>query len=147
MSEHQLIPFTQSLIRCPSPPGEENAVVDVILREMRALGFDGFWRDEVGNAVGVITGAEPGPALLLDGHCDTVGIAPGVPWAHDPFGGAIEDGFIYGRGAADMKGALAAMICAAGSVDRAKLRGRVVITATVMEENLEGAALKAATAP
>jgi len=143
MSENQLIAFTQSLIRCPSPPGEESAVVDVILRELRALGFDGFWRDEIGNAVGVIMGAEPGPTLLLDSHCDTVGIAPGVPWHHDPFGGAIEDGFIYGRGAADMKGALAAMIHAAAGVDRATLRGRVVITATVLEENLEGAALKA----
>lgn len=143
MSEDQLIAFTQSLVRCPSLPGEESAVVDVILREMRALGFDGFWRDEVGNAVGVVMGAEPGPTLLLDGHCDTVGIAPGVSWAHEPFGGAIEDGFVYGRGAADMKGALAAMIHAAGKVDRAQLRGRVVITATVLEENLEGAALKA----
>ena len=88
-------------------------------------------------------GGRPGPTLLLDGHCDTVGIAPGVPWMHDPFGGEIEDGFIYGRGAADMKGALAAMIHAAAGVDRSKLRGRVVVTATVMEENLEGAALKA----
>jgi putative selenium metabolism hydrolase len=143
MLENRLITFTQSLIRCPSPPGEESAVVDVILREMRALGFDGFWRDEVGNAVGVIMGAEPGPTLLLDSHCDTVGIAPGVPWTHEPFGGAIEDGFIYGRGAADMKGALAAMIHAVAGVDRTQLRGRVVITATVLEENLEGAALRA----
>ena len=143
MSDTNLIAFTQSLIRCPSPPGEESTVVDRILAEMRAVGFDAFWRDDVGNAVGVILGGEPGPTLLLDGHCDTVGIAPGVPWRHNPFGGEIEDGFIYGRGAADMKGALAAMIYAAAGVDRSKLRGRVVVTATVMEENLEGAALKA----
>jgi putative selenium metabolism hydrolase len=143
MSEDQLVTFTQSLIRCPNPPGEESAVVDLILAEMRAVGFDAFWRDDVGNAVGVILGAEPGPTLLLDSHCDTVGIAPGVPWQHDPFGAEIEDGIIYGRGAADMKGALAAMIHAAANVDRANLRGRVVVTATVMEENLEGAALKA----
>ena len=143
MSDSRLIAFTQSLIRCPSPPGEESAVVDLILAEMRTVGFDAFWRDDVGNAVGVILGGEPGSTLLLDGHCDTVGIAPGVPWQHDPFGGEIEDGFVYGRGAADMKGALAAMIHAAAGVDRAKLRGRIVITATVMEENLEGAALKA----
>ena len=143
MSDSQLITFTQSLIRCPSPPGEESAVVDLILAEMRAVGFDAFWRDDVGNAVGVILGGEPGPTLLLDAHCDTVGIAPGVPWQHDPFGAEIAGGFIYGRGAADMKGALAAMIHAAAGVDRVKLRGRVVVTATVMEENLEGAALKA----
>jgi putative selenium metabolism hydrolase len=138
----RLISFTQTLIRCPSPPGEESVVVDIILGEMRSLGFDGFWRDDTGNAVGVVMGAEPGPTLLLDGHCDTVGIAPGVPWRHDPFGGEIEGGAMYGRGSADMKGALAAMIHAAAGVDRSKLRGRLVVTSTVMEENLEGASLK-----
>ncbi len=143
MTMDSLTSFTQSLIRTPSISGQESAVVDVILREMRALGFDAFWRDDVGSAIGVILGAEPGPTLMLCGHCDTVGIAPGVEWRHDPFGGEIEDGFIYGRGAADMKGALAAMIYAAGAVDRSKLRGRLIVAATVMEENLEGAALKA----
>lgn len=142
MSEDQLITFTQSLIRTPSISGDECAVVDVILREMRAAGFDGFWRDDCGSAVGVILGAEPGPTLLLCGHCDTVGIAAGVDWRHAPFGGELEDGWIFGRGAADMKGALAAMIHAAGAIERVKLRGRVVVAATVMEENLEGAALR-----
>ena len=40
MTDTNLIRFTQPPIRCPSPPGEEGAVVDLILREMRALGFD-----------------------------------------------------------------------------------------------------------
>jgi acetylornithine deacetylase/succinyl-diaminopimelate desuccinylase-like protein len=80
---------------------------------------------------------------LLDGHCDIVGIAPGVAWRHDPFGAEIEGDFLYGRGAADMKGGLAAMIYAAANADRSKLRGCVAVSATVMEENLEGAALKA----
>ncbi len=142
MTDKALITFTQSLIRTPSVSGEESAVVDVILREMRGVGFDAFWRDDAGSAIGVILGAEPGPTLPLCGHCDTVGIAPGIAWQHDPFGGEIEDGFIYGRGAADMKGALAAMIHAAGGIDRSKLRGRLIVAATVMEENLEGAALK-----
>ncbi len=137
-----MITLTQSLIRTPSISGDEHAVVDVILGGMRAAGFDGFWRDDYGSAVGVVLGTAPGPTLLLCGHCDTVGIAPGIPWRHDPFGSEIEDGFIYGRGAADMKGALAAMIHAAGAVDRARLAGRVIVAATVMEENLEGAALK-----
>lgn len=137
-----LIFFARSLIRCPSRYGEEGAVAALILEQMRALGFDRAWRDENGSAVGVIETGRPGPTLLLDGHCDTVGIAAGVPWTHDPFGGEVEDGFIYGRGAADMKAALAAMVHAAAGVNRARLRGRVAVSATVMEENLEGAALK-----
>jgi putative selenium metabolism hydrolase len=142
MSEPSLLSFAQALIRCPSPPGEEGAVVELILSEMRALGFDEIRADENGSAVGVIAGQRAGPTLLLDGHCDTVGIAPGVSWAHDPFGATLEDGMIFGRGSADMKGALAAMIYAAATVDRTSLSGRIAVSATVMEENLEGAALQ-----
>jgi putative selenium metabolism hydrolase len=137
-----LVAFTRSLIRCPSRFGEEEAVVGLILTQMTEVGFDRTWRDANGSAIGIIEGKLPGPTILLDGHCDTVGVAPGVTWTHDPFGGEIEGGFIYGRGTADMKGALAAMIYAAAGLDRARLRGRVVVSATVMEENLEGAALK-----
>jgi putative selenium metabolism hydrolase len=137
-----LVAFARSLVRCPSRFGEEEAVVSLILTQMTELGFDRVWRDANGSAIGIIEGRLSGPTILLDGHCDTVGVAPGVTWTHDPFGAEIEDGFIYGRGTADMKGALAAMIYAAAGLDRARLRGRVVVSATVMEENLEGAALK-----
>ena len=142
MTNDDLISFTRSLVRCSSRYGEEEAVVSLILAQMTELGFDRAWRDANGSAIGIIEGKLPGPTILLDGHCDTVGVAPGLTWRHDPFGGDVEDGFIYGRGTADMKGALAAMIYAAAGLDRARLRGRVVVSATVMEENLEGAALK-----
>ena len=145
MTNNSLISFTRSLIRCPSRYGEEGAVVELILAEMTRLGFDRVWRDANGSAVGVIETGRPGPTILLDGHCDTVGIAPGVTWQHDPFGGEVDGGFIYGRGAADMKGSIAAMIHAAAGLDRSRLTGRAVVSATVMEENLEGAALKTVT--
>ena len=141
-SEHPIVSFAQELIKHRSVSGEEGPVVKRIVAEMQKLGFDGAWIDEVGNAVGVINSVKQGPTLLLDGHCDTVGIAPGVPWRHEPFGAAIIDDAIHGRGAADMKGALAAMIYAAAQVDRTQLKGRIVVSATVMEENLEGAALR-----
>ena len=137
-----LVAFTQELIRIPSLSGEEAAVVERIVAEMRALGFDEVLVDANGSAIGVVNGAHAGPTLLLDAHCDTVSIAPGSTWTHDPFAAGIEDGFIYGRGAADMKGALAAMIHAAGSVDRSKLAGRVAVSATVMEEVMEGISLE-----
>jgi putative selenium metabolism hydrolase len=143
MNTDQLIALTQELIRQPSLPGEEETAVEQAKTAMHTLGYDRVWRDEMGNAIGVIEGAHAGPTLLFDAHCDTVGIAPGVPWEDDPFSGYIKNGTIYGRGAADMKGAVAAMIHAAASVDRDKLAGRVVVSASVMEEVFEGGALKA----
>jgi len=144
MPEDSLISLTRALLRQPSPSGGEGAVVELIVSEMRRLGFDRVWIDEDGSAIGMVDGAQPGPTLLLDGHCDTVGIPPGIEWTHDPFGGEVDGNAIYGRGAADMKGALAAMIQAAASVDRSRLCGRVVVSATVMEESLEGASLRTA---
>lgn len=138
----RLTAFTRSLVQTRSLTGEEGPVVELVLSEMRALGFDRAWADENGSAIGVIEGARPGPSLLLDAHCDTVGIAPGSTWTRPPFGGEIDGGFLYGRGAADMKGALAAMLYAAAAVDRSRLAGRVAVSATVMEEVMEGGSLK-----
>jgi len=143
MNVERLIAFTQALIRQQSLSGEEGAAVALVLAEMRALGFDRVWADENGSAVGVIEGAQPGPTLLLDAHCDTVGIAPGSTWTRDPFGAEIDGGYLYGRGAADMKGALAAMIHAAAAADRSAMAGRVAVSATVMEEVFEGGSLRA----
>jgi putative selenium metabolism hydrolase len=142
MNKDELIAFTQRLIRQPSLSGEEGAVTQIVLDEMQRLGFDHAWIDENGSAIGLIEGAHPGPTLLFDAHTDTVGIAPGSVWTRDPFGAEIDDGYLYGRGAADMKGALAAMVHAAASVDKSKLAGKVVVSASVMEEIYEGGALK-----
>ena len=142
MNKQALIEFTQRLVRKQSLSGEEGAVTQIVVDEMNALGFDKVWVDKNGSAIGVIEGAKPGKTILFDAHTDTVGIAPGSVWSKDPFGGEIIDGYLYGRGAADMKGALAAMVHAAGSVERSKLAGRVVVSASVLEEVYEGGALK-----
>lgn len=141
MDKQRLISFTQTLIRERSLSGEEQAVVAKIIAEMTALRFDRVWVDEFGSAVGVIDGNLPGPTLLLDGHCDIVD-AISADWKHPPFEAVIEDGYLYGRGVADMKAALAGMIYAAASVDRSKLRGSVAVSATVLEEVMEGVALQ-----
>ena len=137
-----MLDFTQRLIRQPSFSGEEELVTQIILGEMERLKFDHVWRDENGSAIGLIEGAQSGQTLLFDAHTDTVGIAPGSVWTREPFGAEIADSFIYGRGVADMKGALAAMVHAAASVDRSKLAGKVVVSASVMEEVYEGGALQ-----
>ena len=138
----KLINFTQSLVRIPSFSVQEKAVVERVIEEMHSLGFDRAWIDEYGSAIGVIEGAHSGPTLLLDGHCDTVGAIP-ADWSHDPFGAEIVGDVMYGRGTADMKGNLAAMLYAAASVDRGQVAGRVAVSATVNEELMEGPTLKA----
>lgn len=142
MNKQSLVNFTQRLVQQPSLTGEEGPVMQIVIDEMKSLGFDKVWMDENGSAIGIIEGSQPGKTLLFDAHTDTVGIAPGSVWTKDPFGGEIVDGYLYGRGAADMKGALAAMVHSVGNVDRSKIAGRVVVSASVMEEVYEGGALK-----
>lgn len=142
MDNHRLITFAQELVRLPSLSGEERDVADRVQSEMESLGFDRVWMDANGSVVGVIEGAHDGKTILLDAHIDTVGISPGAPWVHDPFGAVIENGAIYGRGVADMKGALAAMVHAAAALDRSALAGRVAVSASTLEEVLEGVALR-----
>ena len=142
MQFDKLIEFTQALVQIPSLSGQEEGVAQRVEAEMRSLGFDELSVDANGGVIGTILGAQPGKTMLLDAHIDTVGISPGVPWAHDPFAAAIVDEAIVGRGSADMKGALAAMIYAAASLNRAQIKGRVVVSASTLEEVLEGVCLQ-----
>ena len=142
MDIQNLIEFTQKLVRQQSLSGEEGAVSQIVLNEMISLGFDKTWVDENGSVIGIIKGEKPGKTMLFDAHTDTVGIAPGSVWTKDPFGGEIIDGYLYGRGSADMKGALAAMIYACAGIDRTQIAGRVVVSASVLEEVYEGGTLK-----
>ena len=142
MNNQALVEFTQRLVRQQSFSGEEELVTQIIISEMKFLGFDNVSVDENGSAIGIIEGARPGKTILFDAHTDTVGIAPGSVWTKDPFGAEIIDGYLYGRGSVDMKGALAAMVYAAASVDKNNLAGRVVVSASVLEEVYEGGALK-----
>ena len=80
-------------------------------------------------------GKEYKPSLLYNGHLDTV--PPGaVEWDYGPFSGQIVGDRIYGRGAADMKSGVVAMIMAAGAIKAAgiELEGDLVVAATAGEE-------------
>jgi putative selenium metabolism hydrolase len=94
--------------------------------------------------VGQIVGRrDDRPRLLFDGHLDTVPVTSPERWSHDPLAADLADGAVWGRGAADMKGPLAAMLCAAAFTPREQLGGTVTVSASVAEETLEGAALRA----
>lgn len=82
------------------------------------------------NVVGIARGTGGGKTLLLNGHMDTVGVA-GMQDAHEP---RIENGRLYGRGAYDMKGGVAACMLAIAAAKRQALRGDVVFTGVIDEE-------------
>lgn len=115
--------------------GEER-VARRIAAELDAIGCQievTYVAEERPNVVGVLNGPEPGRTLMLCGHTDTVG----VEGMTHPFAGDIRRGRLYGRGAQDMKGGLAAMIGAARRIAQGGglARGRLVIAAVVDEEH------------
>lgn len=80
------------------------------------------------NVVGRLRGSGGGRSLILNGHIDVVTVEPREAWTRDPFGGDIEDGRLYGRGAADMKGGLVTALAAIRALrdTGATLRGDLV---------------------
>ena len=83
------------------------------------------------SVVGVAHGTGGGASLMLNAHTDTVGVA-GMTRPHEP---ELRDGRLYGRGAYDMKGGLAAIMLAGAAVVGAELRGDVLVTAVADEEH------------
>lgn len=135
--------FAAELLRLPSVSGQEEKVAQAISERMHLLGYDRVWIDRNGSIIGEITGALPGPTILLDGHIDTVPVDNAAEWTVDPFGGEIHQGKLYGRGASDMKGAVAAMIYGAARLipRKSEWGGRVLVAGVVMEEIFEGVCL------
>ena len=139
----QLIQLCQALLRLPSTSGQEEAVARHLAATMESLGYDRVEIDRYGSVVGTIQGRRPGKTVLLDGHIDTVPVPHPEQWTHDPFGGEIVGDRIYGRGASDMKGSVAAMVSAAARFARDTGRdfaGKVAVSCTVHEECFEGIA-------
>ncbi len=136
--------LAQELVRTPSLPGKEGRVAALLAETMRECGFHRVWTDRAGNVVGHFEGRADGPTLLFDGHMDTVDVGDPHAWQHDPFGGEVEDGVLYGRGAADMKGSLAAMIYGVKLLadEGARLNGNLVVAFVVQEEPCEGVAVQ-----
>ncbi|MBC7228569.1 MAG: YgeY family selenium metabolism-linked hydrolase [Thermoflexales bacterium] len=137
----QLVAFLQDLVRIPSPSTQEGPLAQRILQEMDRLGLQDIRTDRIGNVLGWV-GREEGPTLMLNGHMDTVTVSNPAAWRHDPFGATVEGRRLYGLGACDMKGGLAAMLYGAYLLRRTGLpaRGRVVVACVVQEEPCEGLA-------
>lgn len=111
------VELTQQLVRIDTrnPPGDESECVGFLEVLLAGAGFrvsrHGFG-DGRFSLVARLGGG--GPAMMLTGHVDTVPLGS-APWMHDPFGGEIVEGKLYGRGSTDMKAGVAAMIAAAAA--------------------------------
>ena len=117
----------------PGAPGEAEAA-EVARAAMAAAGMDVEVfpvRPGRPNVLGMLVGAAPGPTVMLCGHLDTVGVQGMV----EPFTPRVRDGRLYGRGAQDMKGGIAAMIAAASQLAPTWSRGRLIVAAVVDEEH------------
>jgi succinyl-diaminopimelate desuccinylase len=139
----KIIEASCELISIPSrnPPGEEKACAEHIYKKLKEMGVEAYLveapfhnRPQV---VGILRGVAPHPTLILNGHMDVVPEGDLRLWKTDPFSGTVVNDRIYGRGACDMKSALAMMLEIARSLAGKKLHGTVVLTFASGEERLE----------
>jgi acetylornithine deacetylase len=156
----EIIAFLQQLVRIPSvthpPGGDEGPVQAYVADKYKQMGLivDVFEPTEVAgvqehegwwpgldytnrpNVVGIWKGSGTGKTLILNGHADVVDEGPRELWKHEPFGGEIEDGKLYGRGSVDMKGGIAAMTMAVEILQECGITclGDVILESVVNEE-------------
>lgn len=102
------------LIRRPSVTPEDAGCLDVVGARLAAAGFtlERLDAGPVANLWATRRGASGGPVLCFLGHTDVVPTGPREAWASDPFAPEVRDGLLHGRGAADMKGSVAAFVVA-----------------------------------
>lgn len=136
LDESLLTDLTVALVQAAgeNPPGQEAATVRTLGAAAMGLGLQVSETEvEPGrDNVRITLDGGNGPGLLMLGHTDVVPVGAG--WTTDPFGGVRRDGRIHGRGAADMKGGLAAALSAMAALRGVGLSGPVELAALVDEE-------------
>lgn len=140
-----LIAFTQALVRVRSVNDPDAGIAEgqaaaLVEAKMRSFG----WEPQITevapgrpNVIAIIEGGRPGRTLMFEGHTDVVTEGELTEWTFDPYGAEIRDGKLLGRGSADMKSGVAAMIYAARAVQLAgPFAGRIVVGALADEEGM-----------
>ena len=130
------VDLLRRLIRTPSMPGREGDLAAVVAEEMRRLGYDEVTVDRMGNVIGRVEGRGEAPPVMFNTHLDHVDVGDESKWAQAPFGGDVVDGKVWGRGAVDIKGPLAAQVHGVARLVGAPERppGDVWVTCVVQEE-------------
>jgi succinyl-diaminopimelate desuccinylase len=125
----------------PAQGDGEAAAAALVAKKMREFG----WEPQVSevapgrpNVIAIIDGGGgDGPTLAFEGHTDVVTEGDLASWTFDPYGGEIRDGRLYGRGSADMKSGVAAMLYAVRALQQVgPFPGRVMMCVLVDEEGL-----------
>ncbi len=142
MAADTALELAQALIRCPSVTPDEGGALALVESVLAPAGFAVHrpvfsepGQPDVENLFARY--GREGPCLAFAGHTDVVPAGDPAGWKHDPFGGVVADGMLHGRGAADMKGGVAAMLAAALGFVRDRgpgLRGSVAFLLTGDEE-------------
>lgn len=146
ISADEIAQLTRNLVRLDTtnPPGNERQAVEVISEYLKPYGFEcHFIEHEPQRAtlLARLKGQGERGAVVFNGHVDVVPVGAGS-WEQPPFEGVIAGGKVWGRGSADMKGGVAAMLAAAKAISQANLplKGDLILTATAGEEvNMLGA--------
>lgn len=126
------------LIRCQSVTPAEGGALTLLAQELDALGFDCVWLP-FGEGPARIENlfarrGQDGPHFAFAGHTDVVPVGDASAWRHAPFSGALEDGKLFGRGAADMKGGIAAFVAAVRQFVNTHPAGSISLIITGDEE-------------
>lgn len=140
-----VVAIAQRLIAAasPNPPGHTAAAAQAAAKVISATipGAELTLHDAgdgVVNLVARVRGRSPGRRIILNGHLDTYPVNESLPWTVDPLGGLLRDGRLYGRGASDMKGGIAASIAALAAVAAVQeaWTGEAVLTLAGDEESM-----------
>ena len=137
MTQIDPVDLTAQLIRCPSVTPDEAGAIKLLEDMLSQHGFNctRILRGGVENLFARWGSGNKGRCFGFNGHTDVVPVGDLEKWTFDPFGAEIEGGFMYGRGAVDMKSAVAAFVAAAVDfVNETPPEGSVVITVTGDEE-------------
>jgi succinyl-diaminopimelate desuccinylase len=140
VEEQEVVKICRELVRIKSvnPPGDERAAAEYVASTLKPVGAEVELVEHSPSRASVLArlrSSRQVPALLISAHLDTVPVGA-EKWIHEPFEADIADGKIWGRGTADMKSGLAALIVAMRTLAKARvpLRGDLILAATAGEE-------------
>ena len=137
-----MIEFLKDLIRIQTYTGNEIPAVVRMMEELKKIGCDDVWMDSAGNALGRI--GKGNRIILFNAHLDTNEVSDASQWPHPPLEPVIENNILYGLGASDCKGGVAAIVYGAAILKKLDLLKdvSVVVMGATLEEDAEGFAFR-----